>query len=119
MVVKLIEENSKKEDLHSNAIYYGMMKTINEEAVNFQEILLNLQNICFVKMDTNEDVTNDIYILLLIYSLKANYELSKSREIALLNKLSDKKKYLKIKRMASSIILFVFTVLCRNVNGVE
>jgi len=119
MGVKLIEENSKKEDLHSNAIYYGMMKTINEEAVNFQEILLNLQNICFVKMDTNEDVSNDIYILLLIYSLKANYELSKSREIALLNKLSDKKKYLKIKRMASSIILFVFTVLCRNVNGAE
>jgi hypothetical protein len=116
---EVFEENSKKEELHSNAIYYGMMKTINEEAVNFQEILLNLQNICFVKMDTNEDVSNDIYILLLIYSLKANYELSKSREIALLNKLSDKKKYLKIKRMASSIILFVFTVLCRNVNGAE
>ena len=117
--IKLIEENSKKEDLHSNAIYYGMMKTINEEAVNFQEIIQNLQNLCFVKMDTNEDVSNDIYILLLIYSLKANYELSKSREIDLLYKLPDKKKYLKMKRMVSSIILLIFTILCRNVNGAE
>ena len=107
------------EDLNSNAIYYGIMKTINKEAVNFQEILLNIQNICFVKSDTNEDVSKDFYILIFIYTLKANYELSKSNEIDLLYKLRDKKKYLKIKRMVSSIILFVFTILCRNVNGVE
>jgi hypothetical protein len=119
MGVKLIEENSKKEDLHSNAIYYGMMKTINEEAVNFQEILLNIQNICFVKSDTNEDVSKDFYILILIFTLKANYELSKSRENELLNKLQYKKKYLKIKRIVSSIMLILFTILCRNVNGVE
>jgi hypothetical protein len=107
------------EDLNSNAIYYGIMKTINKEAVNFQEILLNIQNICFVKSDTNEDVSKDFYILILIYTLKANYELSKSRENSLLNKISDKKKYLKIKRIVSSIMLLIFTVLCRNVNGAE
>ena len=95
------------------------MQTINQEAVNYQEILLNIQNICFIKSDTNEDVSKDFYILFLIYSLKANYELSKSNEIDLLYKLHDKKKYLKIKRMVSSIILFVFTILCRNVNSVE
>ena len=109
----------KSEELNSNAIYYGIMKTINKEAVNFQEILLNIQNICFVKSDSNEDVSKDFYILILIYTLKANYELSKSRENMLLNKLHDKKKYLKIKRIVSSIVLMVFTILCRNVNGVE
>jgi hypothetical protein len=117
--IKLIKEEVEKEDLHLNAIYYGIMQTINQEAVNYQEILLNIQNICFIKSDTNEDVSKDFYILFLIYSLKANYELSKSNEIDLLYKLHDKKKYLKIKRMVSSIILFVFTILCRNVNGVE
>jgi hypothetical protein len=117
--IKLIEKNVENDDLHSNAIYYGIMKTINKEAVNFQEILLNIQNICFVKTDSNEDVSKDIYILFLIYSLKANYELSKSRENELLNKLHDRKKYMKIKKMVSSIVLMVFTVLCRNVNGVE
>jgi hypothetical protein len=45
--------------------------------------------------------------------------LSKSRENSLLNKISDKKKYLKIKRSVSSIMLLIFTVLCRNVNGAE
>jgi hypothetical protein len=117
--IKIIEEKGEKDDLQSNAIYYGIMKTINKEAVNFQEILLNIQNICFVKSDTNEDVSKDFYILILIYTLKANYELSKSRENELLNKLQDKKQYLKIKRIVSSIVLMVFTVLCRNVNGVE
>ena len=95
------------------------MKTINNEAINYQEIFLNIQNICFITGDTNEDVSNDFYILLLIYVLKANYELSKSRENILLNKLPDKKKYLKIKRIVSSIMLLIFTVLCRNVNGAE
>ena len=117
--INIIKEDVEKYDLHSNAIYYGIMKTINKEAINFQEILLNIQNICFVKTDSNEDVSKDIYILLLIYSLKTNYELSKSRENELLNKMYDKKKYLKIKRIVSSIVLMVFTVLCRNVNGAE
>jgi len=114
---KIEPENT--EDLHSNAIYYGIMKTINNEAINYQEILLNIQNICFITADTNEDVSKDFYIILLIYVLKANYELSKSRENSLLNKISDKKKYLKIKRIVSSIMLLIFTVLCRNVNGAE
>jgi len=108
----------QEEDKLQDAVYYGIMKTINKEAVNFQEILLNIQNICFVKSDSNEDVSKDFYILLLIYTLKANYELSKSRENELLTKLSDKKKYLKTKRIVSSIMLMIFTILCRNVNSV-
>ena len=117
--ISQIIEPENTEDLHSNAIYYGIMKTINNEAINYQEIFLNIQNICFITGDTNEDVSKDFYILLLIYVLKANYELSKSRENILLNKLPDKKKYLKTKRIVSSIMLLIFTVLCRNVNGVE
>jgi hypothetical protein len=86
---KIEPENT--EDLYSSAIYYGIMKTINNEAINYQEILLNIQNICFITADTNEDVSKDFYIIVLIYVLKANYELSKSRENSLLNKISDKK----------------------------
>jgi hypothetical protein len=114
---KLIISESN-DDTH-NALYYGIMETINDEAINFQEILLNIQNICFVKTDSNEDVSKDFYILLLIYSLKTNYELSKNRENVLLNKIHDKKKYIKIKRIVSSIILIIFTILCRNVNIAE
>jgi len=120
-IIKIVVENEKKEmnntDIYLERIYYGIMKTINKEAVNFQEILLNIQNICFVKSDSNEDVSKDFYILLLIYTLKTNYELSKSRETDLLNKLDDKQKYLKTKRIVSSIMLMIFTILCRNVNS--
>jgi len=111
----IIENNNTKFD----AIYYGTMETINNQAVNFQEILLNIQNICFVKTDSDEDITKDIYILLLIYSIKTNYELSKNREKYILSKLYDAKNYLKIKKIASCIILIIITIFCRNVNNAE
>ena len=122
--IKYIEQKKKNENNSKeqyNPIISGIIKIIHKEYANVNEILLEIQDLVYLKNDSNYDITNEIYIALFNYILKLryeNYNLKENQNISKLN-LNKKNNYIKIKKITSYIMLIIFTILCRNVHYAE